>query len=65
MKLLYLTKSGINELRSVEPVVAEAQERMLQPLSAADRNTLLRLMTQLLDQNNEMSRVPTRAEVTV
>ena len=62
VKLLYLTKSGASELRNVEPFVAEAQLRMLKPLTAADRKTLLRLMTQLVDQNNEMSRVPMRAE---
>ena len=36
--------------------------RMLQPLKPADRKTLLALMTQLVDLNNEASRVPLRAE---
>jgi hypothetical protein len=35
---------------------------MLQPLKAADRKTLLALLTQLVDLNNESSRVPLRAE---
>ena len=62
VKLLYLTPAGAGELRNVEPLVAEAQIRMLQPLSATDRKTLLRIMTQLVDQTNEMSRAPMRAE---
>ena len=35
---------------------------MLQPLKPADRKTLMALMTQLVDLNNEASRVPLRAE---
>ncbi|MDB5618756.1 MAG: transcriptional regulator [Tardiphaga sp.] len=62
VKLLYLTKSGAGELRNVEPLVTDAQIQMLQPLTAADRKTLLRLMTQLVNQNNEMPPVPIRAE---
>ena len=38
------------------------QARMLQPLKPADRKTLLALLTQLVDLNNEASRVPLRAE---
>ncbi|MDU0961179.1 MAG: MarR family transcriptional regulator, partial [Bradyrhizobium sp.] len=39
-----------------------AQARMLAPLKAADRKTLLALLGQLVDLNNEVSRVPLRAE---
>ena len=35
---------------------------MLQPLKPADRRTLMALLTQLVDLNNESSRVPLRAE---
>ena len=42
--------------------VNRAQQRMLQPLKAADRKTLVALLTQLVDLNNEASRVPLRAE---
>ena len=44
------------------PSVDRAQARMLQPLKPADRKTLMALMTQLVDLNNEASRVPLRAE---
>ena len=62
VKLLYLTKPGTAVLRDIMPLVDRAQQRMLQPLKPADRKTLLALMTQLVDLNNEASRVPLRAE---
>src|SRR3981189_3420270 len=62
VKLLYLTKSGAALLRDIMPPVDRAQARMLQPLKPADRKTLLALLTQLVDLNNEASRVPLRAE---
>ena len=62
VKLLTLTKAGATLLRDISPSVAQAQVRMLQPLKAADRKTLMALMSQLVDLNNEASRVPLRAE---
>jgi DNA-binding MarR family transcriptional regulator len=62
VKLLYLTKAGATLLRDIKPSVDRAQARMLQPLKAADRRILLALLTQLVDLNNESSRVPLRAE---
>jgi DNA-binding MarR family transcriptional regulator len=62
VKLLTLTKAGAALLRDIMPAVDRAQARMLQPLKPADRKTLLKLMTQLVDLNNEASRVPLRAE---
>ncbi len=62
VKLLYLTKLGTTVLRDIMPSVDRAQARMLQPLKAADRKTLLALLSQLVDLNNEASRVPLRAE---
>jgi DNA-binding MarR family transcriptional regulator len=61
-KRLYLTKAGAAILRDIVPWVEKAQARMLQPLKAADRRVLLSLLTQLVDLNNESSRVPLRAE---
>ncbi|MBR0702720.1 MarR family transcriptional regulator [Bradyrhizobium sp. 62B] len=62
IKLLYLTKSGAAILREIIPAVERAQARMLEPLKPADRKTLMALMSQLVDLNNEASRVPLRAE---
>jgi DNA-binding MarR family transcriptional regulator len=62
VKLLYLTKSGAALLRDITPSVDRAQARMLQPLRPADRKALIALLSQLVDLNNEASRVPLRAE---
>ena len=62
VRLLYLTRQGTALLRDIMPSVEKAQARMLQPLKPADRKTLLALLTQLVDLNNEASRVPLRAE---
>jgi DNA-binding MarR family transcriptional regulator len=62
VKLLNLTRAGEQLLREIVPAVERAQARMLQPLKPADRKTLLGLLTQLVDLNNEASRVPLRAE---
>jgi DNA-binding MarR family transcriptional regulator len=62
IKLLYLTRSGAALLQEIMPSVDRAQARMLQPLKAADRKMLMALLTQLVDLNNEASRVPLRAE---
>jgi DNA-binding MarR family transcriptional regulator len=62
IKLLYLTKSGAALLKEIIPAVERAQARMLEPLKPADRKTLMGLLEQLVDLNNEASRVPLRAE---
>ena len=62
VKLLHLTKAGATLLRDIMASVDRAQARMLQPLKPADRKTLMALLTQLVDLNNEASRVPLRAE---
>jgi len=62
VKLLTITKAGAALLREITPAVERAQARMLQPLKAADRKTLMALLSQLVDLNNEASRVPLRAE---
>jgi DNA-binding MarR family transcriptional regulator len=62
VKLLYLTKAGAALLHDIMPAVESAQMRMLQPLKPADRKALMALMAQLVDLNNEASRVPLRAE---
>ncbi|MCP3379507.1 MULTISPECIES: MarR family winged helix-turn-helix transcriptional regulator [unclassified Bradyrhizobium] len=62
IKLLYLTKPGAAILREIIPAVERAQARMLEPLKPAERKALMGLMSQLVDLNNEASRVPLRAE---
>ncbi len=62
IKLLHLTRGGAKLLQDIVPSVDRAQARMLQPLKAGDRKALMGLLAQLVDRNNEASRVPLRAE---
>ena len=62
IKLLYLTKQGAAILREIIPAVERAQARMLEPLKPTERKALMGLLVQLVDLNNEASRVPLRAE---
>lgn len=62
IKVLSLTPAGAAVLREIMPAVDRAQARMLAPLKAAERKTLMALLTRLVDLNNEASRVPLRAE---
>ena len=55
-------KTKAAEKHDNKPTEERAQARMLQPLKPADRKTLMALLTQLVDLNNEASRVPLRAE---
>jgi len=62
VKLPFSTKPGAALLRDITSSVDRAQARMLQPLKPVDRKALLALLEQLVDLNNEASRVPLRAE---
>src|SRR6201987_5990122 len=57
-KLLDLTTAGSNLLRAFMRSVDRGKARIWQPLKPADRKTLLTLLEQLVDLNNEASRVP-------
>ncbi len=58
VKLLYITQAGENLLEAIEPAVVATQKRLLKPLSAADRKLFMRLISEMVDGNNEISRAP-------
>ena len=60
LKLLHLTTKGRQLLTKVIPAVNRAQQRMLEPLQAADRKVLMALLGQLVHLNNDVSRAPMR-----
>jgi DNA-binding MarR family transcriptional regulator len=60
VKLLELTPDGRALLEAATPAVEAAQERMLAKLHSADRRILMRILTALVDLNNEVSRAPLR-----
>lgn len=59
VRLLTLTDAGAQALASVHPGMRRAQERMLEPLPAAERAEFMRMLKQLVTANNELSRAPT------
>ena len=61
IKLLKLTPEGAALAKRAERAVLAAQERILAPLRPADRAKLMELLDQLVELNNDASRVPQRA----
>jgi DNA-binding MarR family transcriptional regulator len=61
VRLLSLTAAGHALLRAVEPEMLKAQQRILQPLPATERNEFMRMLRKLVAANNELSRAPSEA----
>ena len=62
VKLLHLTRAGRRCCARSSRRSTARRRGCCEPLKPADRKTLMALMTQLVDLNNEASRVPLRAE---
>jgi DNA-binding MarR family transcriptional regulator len=60
VKLLKLTPQGLALTRRAEAAVLRTQDRILAPLAPNDRRVLLELLEQLVELNNDASRVPQR-----
>ena len=61
IKTLYLSPRGATALKEVEPLARRAQERILAPLTPKDREIFMQMLSQLVELNNDASRVPLRA----
>ncbi len=61
IKLLRITSKGRRLLTNVAASADRAQQRMLAPLTHAERKTLMALLTKMTVEHNESSRVPQRA----
>ena len=58
VRLLSVTKDGHAALAAVKPSVLRAQARILAPLPAREQAVFMRLLRELVTQNNEASRAP-------
>ncbi|MCP5366813.1 MAG: MarR family transcriptional regulator [Hyphomicrobiales bacterium] len=58
VKRLSLTAAGADLLDRVLPSVRAVQDRLLAPLSPGERAAFIRLLTKVVDRNNENSRAP-------
>ncbi|ACM28776.1 MarR family transcriptional regulator [Rhizobium rhizogenes] len=62
IKLLRLSPKGEEVLDEAEPLVSRAQERILAPLAPEDREIFLRMLSQLVELNNDASRAPLKVD---
>ena len=60
VRLITPTESGRKTLEAVVPRMLKSQERLLQPLSAAEKKEFMRLMKILVDANAELSNTPAK-----
>ena len=60
IKLLRLTEPGARLLEQVRPAVRRVQDRLLAPLAAADRITLVRLLAEIGQVHNDVTPAPLR-----
>lgn len=60
MRIAVLTDEGERIARRMERASLSAQAKLVAPLSAAKRDQLMALMTELVEANNEFSRAPAR-----
>lgn len=58
VRMLNLTPSGKDAVEAVIPYMLQAQERMLDPLTKAERTEFMRMLRVLVVANNELSRAP-------
>jgi len=60
VKNLFLTKAGLRLVKEVDAGVRRVQERLLEPLSKAERTQFITYLARIADGNNELSRAPLR-----
>jgi len=59
-KLLFLSDAGEQLLLAVMPLVARVQERILAPLTEAEREIFVRLLDRVTEVNNDVTSAPLR-----
>jgi DNA-binding MarR family transcriptional regulator len=59
-RLITPTPKGLDMLEAVVPRMLKSQERLLEPLTKAERKEFMRLMQVLADANAELSNIPTK-----
>jgi len=61
VKNIFLTKLGLKLFGDMHEAVVRVQQRLIQPLGPAERETLIELLARIASENNELSRAPLRA----
>jgi MarR family transcriptional regulator, temperature-dependent positive regulator of motility len=60
IRRLVIDPPGLALLQRILPAVQATQQKLLEPLPAADRARFMRLLAKLVDANNDRSRAPMR-----
>jgi DNA-binding MarR family transcriptional regulator len=60
VKNLFITNAGRDLLQDVDPGVHRVQERLLEPLTVAERKQFIACLARIAEVNNELSRAPLR-----
>ncbi len=58
-----ITEEGFRAMKSLHESMMAAQRRLLAPLSPRNQEVFLKLLSTLVDANNEYSRAPTRSSL--
>lgn len=58
IKILRLTAKGVSLLAQVKPLVTNAQDRILGPLSPSEKESFVRMLEKMANMNNHVSRAP-------
>ena len=58
VKQLLLTPTGLQLLKDMEPALQKSQQRILAPLSDKKQVQFLKLLAELVEKNNDLSRAP-------
>lgn len=61
-KRLKVTAEGRRVTVAMHAAVRQAQKRILAPLTAAERRDFMRLLTRLVEANNDLSRAPLKPD---
>jgi DNA-binding MarR family transcriptional regulator len=59
--IVTITPAGTEQLRALDPILAGIQEKLLAPLSPAERTRFIRLLTRVLDHDPGVTRGTTRS----
>lgn len=60
-KLLFLTEAGTNLVRECRPAVDRVQDKIVGVLAREEREIFLKLMTRIVQLNNELTSAPIRS----
>lgn len=63
VRLLHVTEAGLVLLHQITPMMLQAQQRILSPLTPSQQTQFMEMLGVLVDANNDQSRAPSVAQV--